>query len=186
MKNLHSEQNPGPSAMPNSFSARTHLLCSFLPLLFFLPHGLTWPLELGMRTSTLWRVPLRWRCGLPRFGVAPSTWGCGFPPLVCPIQLKMRRFAVFPTSKWSKGRFPLRNLSASMVPKPKLVCAQTKTATHAVTVKPWEYAPRKAFAAQRRDDFFFLAPTLSVGKRIMIEGLCECAPSKRFEALANL
>ena len=30
-----------------------------------------WPLELGIRTPTLWRGPFSWGYGLPRFGVAP-------------------------------------------------------------------------------------------------------------------
>ena len=38
---------------------------------------------------------------------------------------------------------------------------------------------------EHRDDIF-LNPRLSLGKSDMIEGLCECAPPKRFEALADL
>ena len=38
---------------------------------FFLTHVLVWPLELGIRTPTLWCGPLSWGYGLPHFGVAP-------------------------------------------------------------------------------------------------------------------
>ena len=34
-------------------------------------HAFAWPLELGIWTPTLWRGPLSWGYGLPRFGVAP-------------------------------------------------------------------------------------------------------------------
>ena len=114
-------------------------MCSFFPLLVFLSHALV--------------CPSSWGYGLPRFGVAPRigdtdshalAWllelGIGTPSLgvaprvgdrdshalVWPLELEMRCFGVFFFGKCSKGQFPLQNLStASMVPKPKPMCAQT-------------------------------------------------------------
>ena len=39
-------------------------------LFFFYSHASVWPLELGIRTPTLWRGPSSWGYGHPRFGVA--------------------------------------------------------------------------------------------------------------------
>ena len=62
----------------------------------------------------------------PRFGVAPRVGDTDSHALAWPLELGMRRFCAFFLGNCSKGRFPLQNLSmASMVPKPKPVCAET-------------------------------------------------------------
>ena len=86
-------------------------------------------------TSVWWPVvkTREWNCG-----TQCEMWGV---PLVClfhnpvlvsivaPLELGLGTHATFfrvPLGKCSMGRFPLQNLSkASMVPKPKPVCAET-------------------------------------------------------------
>ena len=48
------------------------------------------------------------------------------------------------------------------------------------------WAGKPAIGLTEHHDDLFLIPRLSLGKRDMIEGLCGCAPPKRFEALADL
>ena len=48
------------------------------------------------------------------------------------------------------------------------------------------WAGKPAIGLTEHRDDIFLNPRLSLGKNDMIEGLCECAPPKRFEALADL
>ena len=48
------------------------------------------------------------------------------------------------------------------------------------------WAEKPAFGLMEHRDDIFLTPRLSLGNRDMIERLCERAPPKRFEALADL
>ena len=50
----------------------------------------TGPLELGIRTPTLWRGPLSWGYGLPRFGVAPCIRDTDSHALAWPLELGIR------------------------------------------------------------------------------------------------
>ena len=134
VKILHSEQNPGPSAAPNSFRGeRTAFFLSFFVV--SLSHFVVWPLELGLGTRNprfvAWPLELGLGTRNPRFVAWPLELGLGTLSsrfVVWPLELGVgdATFSAFFLGKCSKGWFPLQNLSkASMVPKPKLVCAET-------------------------------------------------------------
>ena len=126
--------NPRPECSANFFLGRTH---SF-NLSFSFPRFVAWPLELGLGThnprfGVAPRVGVRDSqstlfCVAPRVGVrdSQSTLCCVAPRVGVRDSQSMRRFSAFFLGKCSMGRFPLQNLSkASMVPKPKPVCAET-------------------------------------------------------------
>ena len=92
-----------------------------------------WPLELGLGTHNprffAWPLELGLGTHNPRFFAWPLELGLGTHNprfFAWPLELGVRRFSAFFLGKCSMGRFPLQNVSkASMVPKPKPVCAET-------------------------------------------------------------